>query len=251
MSTTLPTPVAAMLGVVPTVLDSARRLPGKAVQLPVLAVANTLTLLESCRREYDELAGRGERLVARLRGSEGSQDFEEWLGGAVETLQHAVPEPKPGSPEALTDVVATVSDLLDRAAAPKPRAAVAKPFTGTPVPTDTAAAPAVVAVAEAVSEALSTGTLERAELPLPDYDHLTLGALRGQLHSLTAEQLVQVRDYEKAHADRLPVVTLLDNRLAKLTVAAAPTKAPARKAAAKKAPAKKAVGKPAVPALDL
>jgi hypothetical protein len=54
------------------------------------------------------------------------------------------------------------------------------------------------------------------DLPLPDYDHMTLGSLRGRLRALTVEQLVQVRTYEKAHADRLPVVTMLDNRIAKL-----------------------------------
>ena len=45
---------------------------------------------------------------------------------------------------------------------------------------------------------------------------MTLGSLRGRLRSLSVDQLVQVRTYEKAHADRLPVVTMLDNRIAKL-----------------------------------
>jgi hypothetical protein len=44
------------------------------------------------------------------------------------------------------------------------------------------------------------------------------------MRSLTVEQLVQIRDYEKAHADRLPIVTMLDNRIAKLASdASAPT----------------------------
>jgi hypothetical protein len=60
--------------------------------------------------------------------------------------------------------------------------------------------------------------LEHDDLPLPDYDHMTLGSLRGRLRSLDLEQLVQIRDYEKAHASRLPVVTMLDNRIAKLAV---------------------------------
>jgi hypothetical protein len=60
--------------------------------------------------------------------------------------------------------------------------------------------------------------LDHDDLPLADYDHMTLGSLRGRLRSLDLAQLVQVRDYEKAHADRLPVVTMLDNRIAKLAV---------------------------------
>ena len=52
---------------------------------------------------------------------------------------------------------------------------------------------------------------------------MTLGSLRGRLRSLSVEQLVQVRTYEKAHADRLPVVTMLDNRIAKLATDASAT----------------------------
>jgi hypothetical protein len=46
---------------------------------------------------------------------------------------------------------------------------------------------------------------------------MTLGSLRGRLRSLDMQQLVQLRDYEKSKADRLPVVTMLDNRIAKLS----------------------------------
>lgn len=59
--------------------------------------------------------------------------------------------------------------------------------------------------------------LAHDELPLPDFDHLTLGSLRGRLRRLSLADLVQLRDYERAHAHRLPIVTMLDNRIAKLT----------------------------------
>jgi hypothetical protein len=80
---------------------------------------------------------------------------------------------------------------------------------------DTAAAPDVC---RPVSSCAAVGgvVLEHDELPLPDYDHLTLGSLRGRMRSLDLPQLIQIRDYEKAHADRLPIVTMLDNRIAKL-----------------------------------
>ena len=160
----LPTPVAAALGLVPTVLDSARRLPTKAATLPVLAVSTALTVVETARKEYDELASRGERLVSQLRGE--SVDEPETA---------AQPEP---------EAVAPVMD--------------------------------VEAIVEVATELADAPTVPRDELPLPDYDHMTLGSLRGRLRTLTIDELVQVRDYEKAHAARLPVVTLLDNRIAKL-----------------------------------
>jgi hypothetical protein len=94
---------------------------------------------------------------------------------------------------------------------------------------DTAATPDVTQTVERVADSVGRTVLAHDELPLPEYDHMTLGSLRGRMRSLTVEQLVQIRDYEKAHADRLPVVTMLDNRIAKLatdTGAGQPTGTP-------------------------
>ena len=68
MPSTIPTPLAAALGIVPTVYDGVRALPGKAISLPIYAISSALTTLDRTRREYDNLAERGERLIARLRG---------------------------------------------------------------------------------------------------------------------------------------------------------------------------------------
>ncbi len=225
MSSSLPTPVAAALGVVPTVLDSAKRVPGKLVQLPILAVSNTLTVLEGVRREYDQLVERGEGLVGRLRGLD-FDELEDRVESAVEQTPMAAAYDR--VEDTVEDVVEQVSNLLDRSAA-KPRAARKEPV-------ETAATETVVETVEAVTEALTTGVPERGELPLEDYDSLTLGALRGRLRSLTLEELVHVRDYEKAHAHRLPVTTLLDNRIAKLATEGASGPVVAKKrSAAKKA----------------
>jgi len=69
---------------------------------------------------------------------------------------------------------------------------------------------------ERLSAQIGGRVVDHDELPLPDYDHMTLGSLRGRMRSRDLPQLVVVRDYEKAHADRLPIVTMLDNRIAKL-----------------------------------
>jgi hypothetical protein len=57
----------------------------------------------------------------------------------------------------------------------------------------------------------------RDELPIPDFDNVSLGSLRARLRSLSVEDLVRLREWEQAHANRLPVVTLLDNRIAKVS----------------------------------
>lgn len=260
MPSPVPTPVAAAIGIVPAVLSGVRALPGKAVQLPVLALSSALNALDGARQEYDELAERGERLLARLRG----RSFDEFedrveaavartpLGGAYDVIEDAV--------EAALDRASTGGGRVTRAAdavvgdvaqatragvqaaekaTQRPSPVLAPDETaakGVPTPkatqpdatrVDTAASPAVVAVVEQVVEAstLSIDHDTHEDLPLEDYDHLTLGSLRGRLRSLDVDQLVRLRSYEKAHANRLPVVTMLDNRIAKLATdaAAAPT----------------------------
>jgi len=61
------------------------------------------------------------------------------------------------------------------------------------------------------------------DLPIPDFDNITLGSLRARLRSLSIEQLVTLREWEKSHGNRLPVLTLLDNRVAKLSAEAPAT----------------------------
>ena len=82
------------------------------------------------------------------------------------------------------------------------------------------ARPAPVVLAEQVTEQVEELTpgaeLAHTELPLEDYDHLTLGSLRSRLGRLEAAELVQLLDYERAHANRLPVVLMFENRLRKI-----------------------------------
>jgi hypothetical protein len=359
----VPTPVAAALGLVPAVFEGVCRLPGRALRLPVLAVGSTLSGLDAARREYDDLALRGERLVARLRGtsfdevedrvedalqgtplarpydvvedaledageaitgtvsslasraarrsatvadaaertastaadaaertastaadaaqrtaSEAADRTEEVVGTVADRAEHSVGEAAEKTDQAVgkaaekTDQVADkAARVAGRAGAPKATGKAGKSATGgqgtaagktaattgrgaaraagagqdlaadvqaelpaaeqpkgepTPSATqpdstriDSAASSDVVDTVERVSARSSApAVVEHDDLPLPDYDHMTLGSLRGRLRSLDVEQLVQVRDYEKAHANRLPVVTMLDNRIAKLAV---------------------------------
>lgn len=68
-----------------------------------------------------------------------------------------------------------------------------------------------------------TVSLSHDELPVPDYDHLTVGALPGHISSLTEDQVQQLLDYERSHAHRLPIVVVLENRIAALRGGATPS----------------------------
>ena len=65
--------------------------------------------------------------------------------------------------------------------------------------------------APAAGPAASTGAL-----PLPNYDGLTIASLRARLRNLSADQLAQLVDYEKSHANRADVIQMFERRIAKL-----------------------------------
>ena len=296
MTSPVPTPVAAVLGLVPTVLAGVRCLPMRVVQLPVFAVSSVLTGLDRTRRGYDELAERGERLIASLRGAS-FDELEDRVEDALQGTRLAAPYER--AEDALEDVADTVTafarspkaaveratrsartsagkgleaaadsvdELAERAGrtteqgvgqAPdpdqEPDQAADQAAKGRPTPKatepdstriSTAASSDVVETVEKVSAVVGGAVLDHDELPLPDYDHLTLGALRGRMRSLDLPQLVQLRDYEQAKAHRLPVITMLDNRIAKLAsdptapLSGGSVSGPSDKAASPKSPTK-------------
>jgi hypothetical protein len=64
-------------------------------------------------------------------------------------------------------------------------------------------------------------TVPKAEkdLPLPDFDNISIGSLRARLRSLSVEDLETLLAWEQEHANRVQVVTLLGNRIHKVSAA--------------------------------
>lgn len=91
-----------------------------------------------------------------------------------------------------------------------------KPVDSKPVDIVTRAA---LAAEDAVADD-SLPQLDRDELPIEDFDHVTAGSLRGRLRRLGLPDLRVLRMYEQDHGRRLPILTLLENRIAKLEAAA-------------------------------
>jgi outer membrane biosynthesis protein TonB len=73
-----------------------------------------------------------------------------------------------------------------------------------------------VAAADAAAAADATAGAGGGELALANYDELTVGSIRARMVKLTGGQLGQLIAYEKAHAARAEVLTMLERRLAKL-----------------------------------
>ena len=96
--------------------------------------------------------------------------------------------------------------------------AVAEPATvaaETVAPEETAAAETVTAKEPSASaEAAAPETV--AELPLANYDELTVASLRARLRNLSIASLTQLIEYEKGHAARADVITMFERRIAKV-----------------------------------
>jgi hypothetical protein len=84
------------------------------------------------------------------------------------------------------------------------------------------------------SDAPASGS--RADLPLPDYDHLPLPSLIQRIRSLDVEQLTVLETYERAHGNRLPVTEAFRTRLAELEAGAEPSSGSPSAYAPEKAP---------------
>ena len=198
-------PLAAAVGLVATAADGVRKLPR------ALGAAGS-----AAHRRYDELALHGRDVLAgRSRPSSGEQALTDLLDKVVQPARPGGgtrPDGRTGAgPGTGGGPAAPSGSEIARATAPGGGAGGAAPPIGRTEP--------VVLpedVQDEVAQLPSGADLTHDELPLPDFDHQTVPQLRGRLRTLGVAELVQLRDYEQAHAARLPVLTLLDNRIAKL-----------------------------------
>ena len=183
----LPSPIVAAVGLAAVTADGVRRLPGL-----VPAVAH------AAWDRYGELAQHGQDVLSGRRPGTGQAALDE-LMEKVEAIDVAgAVDAEPVEPAELVEEPVTAPP------APAPPIGLTEPVE---LPED---------LLEDVAQLTPGDELPHSELPLPDFDHLTVPQLRGRLRTLGLPQLVQLRDYEQAHGHRLPVLTLLDNRVAKL-----------------------------------
>ena len=80
-----------------------------------------------------------------------------------------------------------------------------------------AAAGATAPAAEAVAPpAAGASAPPAADLPLANYDELSVASLRARLRNLDVTQLRELVGYERAHAGRADVITMFERRVAKI-----------------------------------
>jgi hypothetical protein len=87
-----------------------------------------------------------------------------------------------------------------------------------PAPAEPAPAEPAPAQSARQQEAAPTppATALGEDLPVPNYDQLSVASLRARLRVLDAGQVQTLLDYENAHESRPAVITLFERRLIKL-----------------------------------
>ncbi len=102
----------------------------------------------------------------------------------------------------------------DEARADDAPAAAGEPGT----PTLSGPEPAATAAAEQASASAGEPAAGPAEAgpPLPNFDQLSIASLRARLRNLDVTQVRGLVEYEKGHAGRADVLTMLERRIAKL-----------------------------------
>jgi hypothetical protein len=179
------------------------------------------------------LAGLGAKTALKLPMRVGAKAAGPAIGLAMKALElghrrgqtddgHVPPPPDTASAPLATPEEPPLRPTIVRSPAPEVRTLTSAPTEVPPEAMEVGAPGVVSAVVAAAAQQLDGTTpagadLSHSDLPLPDYDHLTLPSLRARLARLDMASLLQILDYEKAHANRLPVTTMLENRIAKVS----------------------------------
>jgi len=219
----LPLPVRIAAGLVATAVEQARDLPRLVIEFPVTAVSQALQTSMRMQQKVTELAIKGDRALGMLR------PVEETPSWATFDDEEFDDEDEPGR-----NGPSTVTKLRPQAAAHIP---VARPLVNEPEPPVETAADVAAATTEAAATTTATagsggapagaseadgGELGLVEHPsgpnaLPDYGDMTIPQLRARLRYLSAEDLQTLLEWETAHGDRAPFVTMLTNRITTVT----------------------------------
>ena len=130
---------------------------------------------------------------------------------APETVAPETVAPETVAPETVASATVVAETATPETVAPEtvaPETVVAETAVPETVAPETVAAKTIAPEAEP--------TVAGAALPLPNYDELTIASLRARLRNLSADQLGELIEYEKAHAARADVISMFERRIAKL-----------------------------------
>src|SRR3984885_9395866 len=170
-------------------------------------------------------AGIGQLLAAsdKLRGKSATDEASaEAKAAAPKTVTPETVTPETVTPETVTPETVTPKTVTPETVTPEtvtpetvtPETVTPKTVTPETVTPETGGGHVKLLPGDAAPAAAPAASTEA--LPLPNYDGLTIASLRARLRNLSADQLAQLVDYEKSHANRADVVQMFERRITKL-----------------------------------
>jgi hypothetical protein len=169
-------------------------------------------------------AGIGQLLAAsdKLRGKSATDEAPAKAKAAApetvtpETVTPETVTPETATPETVTPETVTPETVTPETVTPEtvtPETVTPETVTPETVTPETGGGHVKLVPGDTASAAPAASP---AELPVANYDDLTIASLRARLRNLSADQLAQLVDYEKSHANRADVVQMFERRIAKL-----------------------------------
>lgn len=222
----LPFPVRIAAGLVVTAVEQARDLPRLVIEFPVTAVSQALQASMRVQQRVTELAIKGDRVLGTLRPTE---EKPSWA-----TFDEDEPPARNGTstvtelrPSASVTAPAEPEFSLPPAAIDEPEAAeyllteaLVEELPADELPVDeavfddSALDEAQITETSVTEEPAAGGTSDDSLPPaLPDYANMTIPQLRGKLRFLSLEDLQALLEWETAHGERPPFLTMLGNRI--------------------------------------
>ncbi|MGD0553434.1 MAG: hypothetical protein ABSA93_00490 [Streptosporangiaceae bacterium] len=195
---------------VPQVNERVKEAPAHALRAMFASIGQLLLFTDRLRsKTADETTTEETTVPAQAAAPKTEQAEDVSTPAATSTPEASTTEaPEAAAPEAPEAVT-------PEAAAPEAEAAPAEAAPVAEAAAVTEAADAALAEAKAEADS-KVEAVEAAELPLPNYDELTIPSLRARLRNLSIPQLNQLIGYEQAHANRSEVIAMFERRLAKL-----------------------------------
>jgi hypothetical protein len=191
----LPLPLRIAAGLAATAVEQARELPAKLAGLPVTVVSQALQLSMRLQQQVTELAIKGDEVLAGLRPVE---ETPEWatFDEDLEDDRNDTARPAP------FDRVDDWPEVSGNGQQPDAEVDPTEP--------DPWAQEERALAEETVHD------VERAEAPagMPNYAELSLPQLRARLRRFTLDELEELLDYERSHANRPSYVGMLTRRIA-------------------------------------
>jgi hypothetical protein len=120
-------------------------------------------------------------------------------------------------PEVSTGPETVVAETVVPEAAAEPEATVAPETVAAETVTPETVAAEASTGPETVAAEVPAVTEPSGELPLANYDELSVASLRARLRNLSNDDLTLLMTYERAHQDRPEVIKMFQNRLIKMT----------------------------------